>query len=536
MLKEIKSRIFRENKIKFHKGLNVVLGDSKASNSIGKSTLLMIIDFIFGGETYIKYNNDVITNMGEHSFYYCFEDDYNTFKFKRTTRDSEKIYQCDDNYNIINELNLEQYTNLLKKIYKIDSKYISFREMVSLYSRVWGKDNYDIKKPLNTYIKSKEIDMINNLIKVFNKYDNINDINENIKIYNDEDKALKSGMRFNYIPSINKTKYNNNLKNIEEINTQISILEDKMHIFSTNIVELTNSKIVELNEEKRILSNKKSTYLDKINRIEDNILRKVKLDKKQFEKLLEIFPNANIKRLEEIEKFHANICKFLNKEIQDEKKELNLKVDILNESIWKIDSYIEKTLNIDDVPKYIIETLISITSKLNILKKENEFYDKKIDIKDRLNKEKKLLKEKSKEIILNIEGRINSNMKLICKELLSNSKKAPKLEITDKGYNFYIYDNTGTGNAYISLIILDLAIFKETKIPILIHDSMLFKNIEKDTMEKLILMYNSFDRQVFIAIDEIFKYDKEYRDIIKSKKVIELDKERTLFTKIWNRN
>ena len=65
---------------------------------------------------------------------------------------------------------------------------------------------------------------------------------------------------------------------------------------------------------------------------------------------------------------------------------------------------------------------------------------------------------------------------------------------------------------------------------------MLFKNIEKDTMEKLILMYNSFDRQVFIAIDEIFKYDKEYRDIIKSKKVIELDKERTLFTKIWNRN
>lgn len=35
--------------ITFHKGLNVVLGDNKGTNSIGKSTLLMVIDFIFGG-------------------------------------------------------------------------------------------------------------------------------------------------------------------------------------------------------------------------------------------------------------------------------------------------------------------------------------------------------------------------------------------------------------------------------------------------------------------------------------------------------
>lgn len=40
--------------IKFHKGLNAVMGDSNRSNSIGKSTLLMIIDFVFGGEDYIQ--------------------------------------------------------------------------------------------------------------------------------------------------------------------------------------------------------------------------------------------------------------------------------------------------------------------------------------------------------------------------------------------------------------------------------------------------------------------------------------------------
>ena len=36
--------------IEFHPGLNAVLGDENRLNSIGKSTLLMIIDFVFGGD------------------------------------------------------------------------------------------------------------------------------------------------------------------------------------------------------------------------------------------------------------------------------------------------------------------------------------------------------------------------------------------------------------------------------------------------------------------------------------------------------
>ena len=49
MLKRIRCDKFREKEIIFHPGLNAVIGDEIASNSIGKSTLLMIIDFVFGG-------------------------------------------------------------------------------------------------------------------------------------------------------------------------------------------------------------------------------------------------------------------------------------------------------------------------------------------------------------------------------------------------------------------------------------------------------------------------------------------------------
>ncbi|MDM8129345.1 DUF2326 domain-containing protein, partial [Paraclostridium benzoelyticum] len=92
------------------------------------------------------------------------------------------------------------------------------------------------------------------------------------------------------------------------------------------------------------------------------------------------------------------------------------------------------------------------------------------------------------------------------------------------------------GYAYTSMIALDLAIFETTNLPFIIHDTMLFKNIENKTMENLIDMYHTYqDRQVFIAIDESNKYGSKTKSLITLDKVIELDKENTLFKKIWNR-
>jgi uncharacterized protein YydD (DUF2326 family) len=42
--------------VSFHSGLNVVQGDANAANSIGKSTMLMVVDFAFGGKDLLKHN------------------------------------------------------------------------------------------------------------------------------------------------------------------------------------------------------------------------------------------------------------------------------------------------------------------------------------------------------------------------------------------------------------------------------------------------------------------------------------------------
>ena len=78
MLVEVRCNKFISNgkvrePIRFHAGLNVVLGDDNGSNSIGKSTFLMILDFVFGGIDYIQKCVDVQENVKEHTICFAFD-------------------------------------------------------------------------------------------------------------------------------------------------------------------------------------------------------------------------------------------------------------------------------------------------------------------------------------------------------------------------------------------------------------------------------------------------------------------------------
>ena len=52
------------------------------------------------------------------------------------------------------------------------------------------------------------------------------------------------------------------------------------------------------------------------------------------------------------------------------------------------------------------------------------------------------------------------------------------------------------------MIVYDLAVLLCTALPALAHDSLLFKNLEKDVGGGLIRIYDSTDKQVFIAYDK----------------------------------
>ena len=68
MLREIYCDKFYQKRIVFNPGLSVVLGTNTGDNSIGKSTFLLIVDYVFGGSTYAN-TADIIENVGSHDIY-----------------------------------------------------------------------------------------------------------------------------------------------------------------------------------------------------------------------------------------------------------------------------------------------------------------------------------------------------------------------------------------------------------------------------------------------------------------------------------
>lgn len=86
MLKEIQCPFFNHTKISFHEGLNIILGDDDAKNSIGKSTALMVIDFAQGGNSFTEDEAGAINALGHHQYNFSFEFAGQPYYFSRSTK------------------------------------------------------------------------------------------------------------------------------------------------------------------------------------------------------------------------------------------------------------------------------------------------------------------------------------------------------------------------------------------------------------------------------------------------------------------
>jgi hypothetical protein len=155
MLKEISCKNFIKSPIVFNKGLNTVLGDNYSTNSIGKSLFLIILDFVFGGNSYNNNDSGALKNVGHHTLNFKFVFKQKEYFYSRSTENPTVINICDKEYNSLREITTSTYTSEIKDLYEIENP-LSFRSIVNPFSRIWGKDNYDVNKPLFNNVKESE--------------------------------------------------------------------------------------------------------------------------------------------------------------------------------------------------------------------------------------------------------------------------------------------------------------------------------------------------------------------------------------------
>lgn len=532
MLIEINCQSFKQKQVLFGEGLNVVKGDDLSSNSIGKSTLLMIIDFVFGGDSYLKNNSGAIKELGHHTINFLFLLNDSNYFFSRGTENSDFVSICDKEYNILSEIKIEDFRKHLKELYDLNDSNLSFRSIVSTYSRVWGKENDNVNKPLQSYLKEPETDSINNLIKLFGLYDTISEQYGKIKIKTEEKKAIDAVHKQNYVSKITKTEFQKNEATLDSIQSTIDGIKNNLLSFAINVEELTSKELITLKLEKSELIRSQYDIINKIERINLN-LNNSSVKSKYFKRLSDFIPSANEAKIEEIENFHNKIGVILKKELTSAKEKLNQELQLFTTRIEELDLKIKELLKNVDSPSFIIEKLHDLTIEEDKLKTSNKFYSDKIEVT-------KTIKSLNESLDLSIESAIQKIQNLINTELVrineivhSKDKKVPSINLRRNSYDFDHSGDDGTGKSYSDLIEFDLAILELTILPFIIHDSPFFKNIGDVVMEKIIILYSTFKKQIFISIDGINRYSEQVQDILNESKSIELSDKNQLFIKDW---
>jgi hypothetical protein len=351
-----------------------------------------------------------------------------------------------------------------------------------------------------------------------------------LKKLEDQKQVLNKAGNYKLIPKITKTNFNKNIKDIESLTKEIARLGKSTYSPSGDISEIVSDEMISLREMKKRLIDEREYYISRLNRTNRTIKKSAGTG---FENLLEFFPNVNVEKLKSIETFHQGINSILSDELENAKKELVNKIDELEKEINIVIKRQDQLLAPNEELNVFIDSLIELSSKLKSLQLENEYYRKLSGIKGDVDTKKGELEELKEKIVEEISKAINTKLKEINDLIHEDKRTAPKLNLTYSKYEYEFFDNTGTGKAYTNLIIFDLAILTLTKLPFIMHDSFLFKNIEKEAVEQIIKFYNSMSKQVFIAIDIIDMYNKETQEILEEKKVILLSNDKLLTTLDW---
>jgi len=533
MLAEIRCNKFNKKSIQFEDGLNVVLGDSMATNSIGKSSLLMVIDFVFGGESILKHNTDIVDEIGDHDYYFKLKFNGTTHQFRRGTQSPDLLYVCDENYKELEPISVDDYRTFLKKNYSLEEIELSFRSIISLFSRIWGKENLDVKQPLKSHSHQASSESVDALLKLFKRYHTIKTLSLNVKSLSEERTVINKASKQQLIPQSTKTEYKKNILKVSEIESEIQDIKKNLAKYAVHISELVNRKVSELKQRKDSLLKSQSYTASRLSRVRNDLSENKHIKSKSFSALIRFFPEADPKRLTEVEEFHSKISKILRSELKESEKKLSEMLLEINNAINDIDDEMAQTLSSIDNPATIVDRVHELAKTHSSTTAEIESFEKVGQVSTDLKEIRKRLEQEKSRILKLVEDIINDKTRKLVNLVYSEHRKSPILALGQKSYNFSAIEDTGTGKAYSNLIIFDLAILKTTSLPFVIHDSVLFKNIQNEAVSKLIDLYTGLKKQSFIAIDEIEKYGSETEQTLLQRKVIQLTDNEVLYIKDW---
>ena len=545
MLREISCELFKENKrqrppVIFHKGLNVVLGSipGKAA-SIGKSTMLLIIDFVFGGNTYLK--SEPVRELGNHTIYFVFSFAGKDYRFARNTADAKRVFKVDENNDPIDSMEIKEFTDWLAKKYDMDLPGLSFRNTVSRFFRIYGKNNLNEFRPLQMRGGNEsQKDAIHVLVALYNMYSSILAFEEQLHLVEDKIDAFKAARKYEFIPSAvdGMGKYQENIVAIRELEEERDELcnSGSRPINEAEVEEANRANEIEraYTDIRRVVKGKQ----DDLHLLELNLQRGIYPTEADLKSLAEFFPEANFNKLMDIESFHSKIQGILQEELESAKQKITVELASLQEQEESIRNAMSEIRPSMTFTQEFLTAYSVLEQRINKLQDENNAFDQRNKLQEEKKQANNRYQEQMKFVLKEIEATINRKMEEINDYITDDQYNAPHLTISKfDSYDFETPKDSGTSTNYRGMMIYDLAVLDTTVLPAIAHDSILFDPMPRPDMSRMIEIYNKEkEKQIFIAIDKTLNCSEEAQSIIAKQTVIKLENnEQALFGDKWSR-
>lgn len=548
-------------KISFHIGTNFIVdtSESKKHNKVGKTTLLKLIDLIFGAKDKKYIYTDSETNSTNTKLY--------TFITKNKVAveafvvpslkspNKEKSYHLKvDLFNygsqyINNEkFNSDDYRTQLNKIFFNNNKNIpSFRCLINSFIRV------SLKKDYNEFLKNLSRASTQVYRETYNYLFEISDPQKNRDL-DSLNKRLKE-----LTISLNRFEDINNFHGIEATNQIINQLKNDKTDINQKLTDIVNKTEFEANRDKfNKVRNEYTKLLTKIENINYNIRKNEELiaeeskssasqiddslSKKFFKEVNSIIPELNKtfnqmiafnnKLRENKISYYTEVNNSLKKKLNDlsNQKEQLLRTNHQFLSLVqddKIGDYENLINNLNRINTLITEHTTKITSVKKFQKDINSTQEKIDSLKEEIEKDANQYESK-----MNIFNRFfkDFSSKITGEQaILTYNTNPDKFPLSLQNI-----DGTSTGTRKSLIAAYDLAyqhFAKEIKKPIpniIAHD--VLENIEGNSLQSIIRIANNSDTQYIVAVlKEKLDSSKIPRNEQEKLTVITLSDEKKLF-------
>ena len=513
---EKKNGIFYpRGRIRFREHLNTVLGDKQGENSLGKSTFLLAVDFCFGGNDYVNKNVcHVVDFVGNHVIHFAFKFNDKIEYYARSTLSPTIVKICNSDYEETgDELSIDDFCQHLRDSYKITLPAISFRSIVGRYSRIHGRNNYDEKSPLkygDEPIGSsiKALEMLYDVYKLIEEYEE--QYKQNKKRASVRKDATEIGELAPVATSEKQVKENE--KQIELLTKELENLTAKEDESLSEMDTERLDKAAEIKGQIAVLKRRRTRLVSQLNAVKANMQGGLSPVSDDINELSEFFPEANIAKLEMIEQFHHKIQMILSNEMSSEVERLELLIAAATDELRKMEEK-QRELGVPTkVSKKFLEKVAEINRKIAVLQKQNEGKKNNDQLKKDTKDSKERMETARKGQLETVQTILNQEMTRLNDFIYNGERYAPEIKFSNAksgnpSYTFECKWNTGSGENYKNVIIFDMTILKTSQLPVLMHDSLMFKNIADLPIDQIMRLYLKSDKQIFISFDKHSTYE-----------------------------